>query len=536
LKLLERSAEVFLLLILAILGVFVLYRPIIMSDFTRVPGDLGDARFVNLCLEHNYRYFFTDSNLRFWSPDWLFFPVSNGLAMSDVMTGTSWIYSIFRLANIDSLHSMQLWLLSCSILSFLTMYLLLRQFRLGIIGSSVPAYIFAFGMPRIAYVNHPQLAQAFFAPLILWCVLKFNVSTSRTSQIAMLMLAGSLLALQFWSAFYLGWFFVLLVLIALVSWCFKRERIATLTDFLLVRRIPVAVGVSVFTVLTAPLAVHYLRMSSAMGQRGWGEVLMYMPEIRALITPHQDSLLYHDFVTAIRGNMSNYSEKTIFAGFLYVMAPFGLYWGITKRPRSFASLSTLDVHQVRWVAVVAMVCTVLTLRIGHGGSLWLLPYYLVPGASAIRAAGRFIHLTLIPVGLCLAILLTQLATWRRPWGLAAVLFLSAFAIAENWANYDYSFPVQEHEERVGRIKQQLAANQDHCDLFFARGSGPSYAVQLDAMWVSIETGVPTLNGYSGFNPPGFVEGGLDQPLKVTQAKLNEWQAQHGISGKRACLL
>jgi hypothetical protein len=47
-------------------------------------------------------------------------------------------------------------------------------------------------------------------------------------------------------------------------------------------------------------------------------------------------------------------------------------------------------------------------------------------------------------------------------------------------------------------------------VFFAQSKEPFYAAELDAMWVSINHGVKTLNGYSGLFPPGFaLQYGID---------------------------
>jgi hypothetical protein len=44
---------------------------------------------------------------------------------------------------------------------------------------------------------------------------------------------------------------------------------------------------------------------------------------------------------------------------------------------------------------------------------------------------------------------------------------------------------------------------DDAILFFAQRAGPPYADELDAMWISLNHGKKTLNGYSGLFPPGY---------------------------------
>jgi hypothetical protein len=56
------------------------------------------------------------------------------------------------------------------------------------------------------------------------------------------------------------------------------------------------------------------------------------------------------------------------------------------------------------------------------------------------------------------------------------------------------------------------------------------------MWASLETGIPTLNGYSGFNPPGYESAGLEHPEKVTPENLDAWRHANGLMQQKNCLI
>src|SRR4029077_8722035 len=64
--------------------------------------------------------------------------------------------------------------------------------------------------------------------------------------------------------------------------------------------------------------------------------------------------------------------------------------------------------------------------------------------------------------------------------------------------------------------------------------------QIDAMWASLESGVPTLNGYSGNQPPGWGLGDTslysEQPDPLRAAAIDEWVEWSGLDRSRVCWL
>jgi hypothetical protein len=58
--------------------------------------------------------------------------------------------------------------------------------------------------------------------------------------------------------------------------------------------------------------------------------------------------------------------------------------------------------------------------------------------------------------------------------------------------------------------------------------------QTDAMWASLASGVPTINGYSGYAPPGwegFFTADLDPEIKLEDV-LRGWEQARGLSPDR----
>jgi hypothetical protein len=86
--------------------------------------------------------------------------------------------------------------------------------------------------------------------------------------------------------------------------------------------------------------------------------------------------------------------------------------------------------------------------------------------------------------------------------------------------------VREEDGRVARLAERVDRN---AAAFLWVGADGARG-QVDAMWAALRTGVPTLNGYSGNEPPGwpFSAGGAD--------RLRDWCSGHGIDPDRVQVL
>src|SRR6478609_2454772 len=94
-------------------------------DLSKIPGDLGDARFNMYVLEHGYR-FFKGADSSFWSAPFMY-PFPNTIALSDNLLGTLPVYSFFRMLSLDRETAFQCWLISLCILNFAAAYLVVKK-------------------------------------------------------------------------------------------------------------------------------------------------------------------------------------------------------------------------------------------------------------------------------------------------------------------------------------------------------------------------------------------------------------------------
>ncbi|WP_165064802.1 hypothetical protein [Paludisphaera rhizosphaerae] len=163
-------------------------------------------------------------------------------------------------------------------------------------------------------------------------------------------------------------------------------------------------------------------------------------------------------------------------------------------------------------------------------SLWyaLSPY--IPGAKAIRVPSRVVLILLVPAAFGLASLVERLD--RSLWGMAAWC-LALLCLVEQSGTTD-CYSLAESRARIAVISQQIDPSMG--TFYYRPESEESGFVQynLDAMWASLNTGIPTINGNSGCFPKDwwpFPQ--ADAPNKATtEAVLRAWCEKFGLDRRR----
>jgi hypothetical protein len=142
-------------------------------------------------------------------------------------------------------------------------------------------------------------------------------------------------------------------------------------------------------------------------------------------------------------------------------------------------------------------------------ALWLFPYEIklwpslsaaIPGGRALRVVSRSLLLGLVPASLGLACFFESIEKWRMPRVLVYAFGLVCL-LDQGVTTSSFDKPSQR------AVVAALARRVDRtCRSFYysPRNAGSNILhCHLDAMWAEIETGVPTVNGYSGATPPGW---------------------------------
>jgi hypothetical protein len=160
-----------------------------------------------------------------------------------------------------------------------------------------------------------------------------------------------------------------------------------------------------------------------------------------------------------------------------------------------------------WAVAVSLLVLVIPLRVGDF-SIWLMFFRHLPGFSVIRDPTRIVYLYELALALAAGLFLMRFrgnAVWRT-----CVCALLLFFIVT-----DHNRDVLDYERPVNVYRRSVAAPIDidrACRSFYIRGASDQYMSRsphkwalynIDAMFVSLNDGLPTLNGYSAWSPEGW---------------------------------
>jgi hypothetical protein len=511
-------------------------RQMLLSGLTLTPGDFSDARFINVLLEHSYRWLLREPlHLDLWSPPFLY-PLRNTGAYSDLLVSAGPFYWCWRAVGLAPDSSFQLWLLTMAALNYLSMYAFLRVvFRVGPLAAATGGALFAVGGCRLLMVYQPHLTAHFFTivSLIGWgrFFAEAAAASDRSWRPGAWLGVGMIFAvLQLYASFYLGWFLGL-ALAAGVGVAVVRGDGRRLAAALWRRRWAVLGWGAASAALLYPLAAHYLAAAGALGGRSWLDVAGLLPRPWEWFLVKDDSWLYGAALGRL-GAAGLPSRNPLGVGLATTtLAVVGLWSG--RKARAAAV--------VLWTAAALVVVSTTFNHYPPYYTLWYICYYGVPGAAVVRVPFRICLIVLIGVAVGVALFLNTYG--RRPVALTAALAL--FCVLEQGEGTltfvhredrrDAMFSNAESRERIRRVVERIPPG---CACFLYSPSGDptdwheESEVSVDAMWAAVQTGTPTLNGYPSKAPRDWpfltpqVRTRADRA--AVEAKLQTWCALNGV--------
>jgi hypothetical protein len=514
-------------ILLAVIGVLLAFRVPLASGFERIHLDEGDVRHLNYVLEHAWLWASGNpAHDRFWSPP-VFYPQQNTEALGENLLGLLPFYAPFRLAGVSAEAAFQLVLISSLLASFAAAYALFRRgFRVGAVGAAAGAYLFAFGAPRIQRLQHAHLLfHAFTALAVLALIEAFRESEAgrprRASAWAGAFI-GSCVA-QVYSGMYLGWFLAFGLGLALVAGLSLRADARSVLRLARNTWPTLLAGSVLASLALLPLAVPYSKAAAELGPRSFDSVIPFLPPVKAWLNPGPTSVLYGSWL----GQWDVFSrlpfswEKQFFPGFATLAA---IGWGTAR-------LHTSQPFRICLVSAALLVLLATSWPGGH--TLWQPVFETLPGASSVRAVGRLILILLVPAGAALAATVDALSRWSRAAAVGLLLVVGAEQLQ--------SLPSFETGPVRARVDAVAAAIPPGCAAFYyspVLSGKPFWVTQLDAMWASVATGVPTVNGYSSSHPRVW------EPLMAhelsfrdeprVRSSLTVWLASKGLPPESVC--
>jgi hypothetical protein len=404
-----------------------------------------------------------------------------------------------------------------SSIAFLFFYLFLRRLEISVPLASLGALIFTFANNLFLKSLHLQHFAVYYIPVIVYCGLVAIGELHRRPGRAYLLgaFAAGLYGLLFSTGYYMAWFFGLGLLISApivvgIAWPAVRAwwsiRPTQVLAVGLVASLSFFAALSIFAAIYAPV----LATGAA---RGFSDYLMFAPTPIDLVNVGKQNLVWSGLIRGlhlIRDSRLDNGEVSI------ALTPVVQILVVSSVALAFRPgfWPTNDAGRISRAFVIAgaVVCVLfylLTVKT-HNHSLFRVLYDVVPGAKAIRVGFRGMVVAnlfaVTAIGLTFdRVIRLALQEPRRSLRLGRLGVLTAvLALAAiEQVNLAQRTILSRNFER-----QHLAAVANHpreCLSFYAApqaGRAP-FEVQIDAMMVAHAQHLPTINGYSGLNPPGW---------------------------------
>jgi hypothetical protein len=492
-----------------IVGMSVHFYDTLLSRFELIQGGLGDPRLNNFILEHTYRWLQQlPPHTSFFDPP-VFYPQTNVSCYTELLIGVAPFYWLWRVLGFEPDTSYQLWMMVLATLNYIAAYLLLRwSFRLGTISSSIGSMLFAFNTAQFSKLSHQQLVPQFYvlvALMALFAIFRTDDSPKSFRQqriwIFVFFLAW---AAQFYTSLHTLFFSGLAIASAFVwTWFVPDWRQAL---FRLVRNhaLYLVAALLLAVAIVWPAWSHYLAAADEIGMRD--------------LAARQLPKWYTWYLTGAGNMIYGWISE---GPFHFVRASHHQGIGLLTWSLAVIGLFRLRLHQPVILILAGLLTTVvLTTHLTDFIGPWTTLREVIPGAKAIRAVTRVGMVQLIPAAIGLGYYFQKL-TDRRRWAL--LVALAVFCLIEQINLGGQHIPKQAVRKEISEIAKQV---DPETEAFLLVPREPFRNVHELAEWVTLATGIPTLNGRYGGTPPGYslhrVVGGYPADQCKISESLRDW--------------
>lgn len=335
-------------------------------------------------------------------------------------------------------------------------------------------------------------------------------------------------ALALLTGFYMAWYFAFLSAALLACWLAVAGRARRALLWLALKRgwAPLAVVALVGLLVNIPFVLVYAPKAAETGMHGYSMVGQYTVAPLDIIHVGTQNWLWGWLVQGLndvfRPGFPDWSEQMTGIPPI-LLALFGLAAWRAPGP------DRLMVRRALGLAVlVTWACTIQV----FGVSPWRLVWEVVPGAKAARVVARYQLFLMLPVTALAMCWLAEHAP--RASRLAAGLLL-ALLLLEQLNGYAPAFVDRPLE--AGRLAA-VPPPPAECRAFFVTAARmqsrfgeaveDAYNHNTEAMLVAAERRIPTINGISTFNPPGWPEFWPGHPAYLSAVRA--YAARYKVQG------
>ena len=501
-----RAANVMSFILLFSIGLFGYLLPAI-GNFSMIPGDLGDARFNSVVLEHGFQWL-TGQASQLWSPGF-FYPFERVLGLSDNHFGSLGSYALLRSFGFPREMAYLGWYVFGFLLNFVACGCVLRQSKFSPLASALGAFVFTFALPALHQEGHAQLVYRFAIPVACFSWYRALVMRDKASTAQTIFWC----AVQFLCSIYLGVFLVYcltaMALACLLLHLFGSSRSSD--------KLSLAAVVGANPVLPAQrLACRYprTRLWYAVALGSIVLVFLLLRQYKMISVDYQltrsidglRSLIpgLHSYLLADNSGLTRWVGSWI--AYFPTRSEHQLFIGLGVVLFSVLGAWLTHLGRVFFVALLLLV-GLTTMVADQSLYLWLLK---IPGFDAIRAVSRIILVMLLPLAVLVAVGVDRLLQLTLPWGMIPRGLLVVAIVASLTIETVYYVPhhaaVQTWQDRQRGLRSLIKDTMPRDTILFVtqRQTEPFYITELDAMIYAQDNRLATLNGYSGSTPPGYV--------------------------------
>lgn len=489
------------------------------TNFSNIPGDFCDVRFINCILEHNWQWLCGNTDGVFQAK--FMFPEPDAITYSDNVLGNLPFYALFRALGVSVHHSFQAWLLVTCCLNFIGGFIGFRYFLKDKWLALLATFLFTFSLALMSQYVHIQMSARYMIPLCFMFLAKF-FDTQQSKYVLYFALA---LAFQFYLTIYMG---VLLMYSALffglVYYGFHRKTFRWSKPLLLK-----VLGIfCVFILLLIPLLYPYYLRSLTTPYASYDEISTTIPSWGSYLRPFYGTAYWPLYDFGLNANPLSWLH-VLFPGGLICLGMLLLPLTIFKRRTTLLLLMTISL-------VLISVCFI---KINDHSLFYFIRK--LPGLTAIRIVTRIINIQLF---FFVFITVYSLKLWigqRQPIVLASVcvafLILSFFDQRNNWEAFNRT-KISLSNRRTKWIVNQVKANYNSSKhkafalLMKQRDYSEFNNWQLDAMLAAYQLNIKTVNAYSSFANPVFYTFWNEQDRKGLQV----WLKHNGLDTSQVLIV
>lgn len=460
--------------------------------FTAIPGNLGDPRLNSVFLEHVYGWVMGRTP-SLWSPQF-FYPFENVFAFSDNHLGSAPTYIILRLLDFSREGAMAGWIVVGCALNFIASYWALRKLSFSGFAAAAAAFVFSSALPVLGEPSHAQLIYRFATPL---CFYYFWIAIQE-GEPSKLGIAALWFAEQFYCSIYLGVFLSYLLLATFIATLLiNPKRFFSLlwlnwqAEHPLKKKLAIA-ALIVGSGLTITLLWKYKIVSKGY-DLSWPLWLIdnHLPRIRTYFGPTDFFLGY---------------------GLLSILGIGLLLFGLSSINFRTSKVTRNPLEKVMWITIAILFG--LTFKFGDYSFYHVL--LKIPGIASMRGVYRLIFVLIWPLAILVAFTLQELfafihkdARKTRYCCLALVTLILCLETLLSAKLQERTSYIQ-WRSRIDRVRNLVPDSVSKNSILFVHNQihEENALTELDGMILAQEINRPTLNGFSGHEPPGFDQANL----------------------------